>query len=357
MATLEEFYNAGTIVSVWNGLKSGNNSTNFKKPLEKWFPHMPTTDMDITLARGYKNRNVNMDLCAYDTNARVRGLQPISYETKEIPFFKNSILFTEKDRRNLLMAVKLGAGNQAVMTALSSHMQNVVDVLLNGADVVCERYRAQLLQHGAITISSPDSAISKSSISINYDISGEWHDNNVGAWSTNPSFGSSDALKDIVDVFEAYIDQNGLSPCTMIMSGSTYLSLLNDTKIKDLLDTQKYESIEDVIQKRTKVPVTIQLDNMKYRPDINAPEIPYWEHDVVALVPNSPLGHIMCGQTPVQYDQEYSNVKRDVAVSAENFSVLCRHIDDPVQIETICSACLLPQFDKMDECFVIRPRQ
>lgn len=355
MASLNDFYNAKTIVATWTQLKGSKDATNFYKPLEKWFPYQTTNEMDITLGRGYKNQNVSMDLCAYDTNARIRGLQAISTDSREIPYFKNSVLFTEKDRRNILTAIKLHANNQTIISALSQHTKNVIDVLLNGADVVAERYRAQLLQFGSVTVSTSSSAISKNSLSIDYDMSGEWASNNVRLWSANPSNGTTDIVADLMEVLNEYIQVNGTAPATMIMTGSTFIAICNDTRLNKLLDTQKFDSLEEVLQKKTKVPITILLNNAKYRPDFGEDEVPYWNQDVVSIVPNTALGNIMCGLTPVQYDDMFAKVSRDTANTKENFSILCRHIDDPIQTETIGSACLLPQFSMMDKVFVIRP--
>lgn len=356
MADLQTFYNAKNVISVWNELKHGSGSNNFNKPLEKWFPYKKTLAMSIDLVSGYRNQNVSMDLCAYDTNARIRGLSQITSETRDIPYFKNSVLFTEKDRRKILEVLATHQDPTIIATAFEGHMHNVVDVLLNAPDVVAERYRAQLLQHGTIAMSSPDSAISKLSIGINYDPTDEWADKNVMYWSANPSDGTTDIVADLIEVLFTFSQTNGMVPCTMIMNHSTYIAIGRDPALRHMLDTQKWDTLEQVLSFKSGVPVSIMVNTATYKSDFGEPDTAYWEQDVISIVPNSPLGGIMCGLTPVQYDQIYSNAKRDVASSAENFSILCKYIDDPVQIETIGSACLLPKFDGMHKVFVIRPQ-
>jgi hypothetical protein len=351
MATLADFFNAKNIVGLWEQVKG-----EFAKPLAKWFPYQNTNDVDITLAYGYEKQNVSLDLCAYDTNARVRGLMPSSSSKQEIPFFKNSVLFSEKDRREALRAIKLSGSDEAIANALGNHMKNVVDILLNGADVIGERYRAQLLQHGAIAVSSPKSHVSPSAVSINYDVRGLWRQNNVGVWTNRPSSGTSDILKDFVGIMSAYTKKNGTTPCTFIMNGSTYISICNDPKIDSMLQKLNYtKTVEEIISNRVRVPVSFLVHNGTYKPDIDEDELPYWEEDVISIVPNMTLGHVLCGLTPTQYDELYSEAKRDVKSSSENFCIQCVHRDDPVQTESIGSVCMLPQFDAMDKCFVIRP--
>ena len=101
MADIKDFYNAKNIVALWEQIKTAN----YQKPLAKWFPYRKTTEVDITLAYGYEKQNVALDLCAYDTNARIRGLQPISTAKMEMPFFKNSVLFTERQRREVMQTM------------------------------------------------------------------------------------------------------------------------------------------------------------------------------------------------------------------------------------------------------------
>lgn len=352
MADIKDFYNAKNIVALWEAVKAAN----YSKSLAKWFPYRKTIDTDITLAYGYEKQNVSLDLCAYDTNARIRGLMPISSAKMEMPLFKNSVLFTEKQRREVLQAVKFSGTDLAVATSLSSHMENVIDILLNGADVVGERYRAQLLQHGAIVVSSPASHVSPTSVSINYDVRGKWHDNHVDNWVTPPSAGTTDVLSDMQPIMDEYQKKNGTSPCTWIMNGRTWLNLRKDTRINAILTSNGFnKTIQQVIEDVLQVPVTIQVNSDSYRPDVDEPEIPYWEEDVISIVPNRTLGHVLVGLTPTQYDEMYSEAKRDVASSAENFCIQCRHRDDPIQTEAIGSAVMLPQFDEMDKCFVIRP--
>lgn len=353
MADIKDFYNAKNIVSLWEQIKGAN----YAKQLAKWFPYRKTTEVDISLAYGYEKQNVALDLCAYDTNARIRGLQPVSTAKMEMPFFKNSVLFTEKQRREVLQTVKFANNDLAVATALSSHMENVVDILLNGPDVVGERYRAQLLQHGAIVVSSPASHVSPSAVSINYDVRGKWKDNNMDFWNTKPSAGTTNVLEDARPIMDEYQKKNGTSPCTWIMNGRTWLNIRNDQRINSILTANGFnKTVEQVIADVLQVPVSIMVNSDTYRPDVDEPEIPYWEEDVISIVPNKPLGHVLVGLTPTQYDELYSEAKRDVASSAENFCIQCRHRDDPVQTEAIGSAVMLPQFDLMDKCFVIRPQ-
>lgn len=353
MADIKDFYNAKNIVSLWEQIKGAN----YAKQLAKWFPYRKTTEVDISLAYGYEKQNVALDLCAYDTNARIRGLQPVSTAKMEMPFFKNSVLFTEKQRREVLQTVKFANNDLAVATALSSHMENVVDILLNGPDVVGERYRAQLLQHGAIVVSSPASHVAPSAVSINYDVRGKWKDNNMDFWNTKPSAGTTNVLEDLRPIMDEYQKKNGTSPCTWIMNGRTWLNIRNDQRINSVLTANGFnKTVEQVIADVLQVPVSIMVNSDTYRPDVDEPEIPYWEEDVISIVPNKPLGHVLVGLTPTQYDELYSEAKRDVASSSENFCIQCRHRDDPVQTEAIGSAVMLPQFDLMDKCFVIRPQ-
>lgn len=352
MADIKDFYNAKNIVALWEQIKGAN----YAKPLAKWFPYRKTTEVDITLAYGYEKQNVALDLCAYDTNARIRGLQPISAAKMEMPFFKNSVLFTEKQRREVLQTVKFANNDLAIATALAGHMENVVDILLNGPDVVGERYRAQLLQHGAIVVSSPKSHVSPSAVSINYDVRGKWQDNNVDYWVTKPSQGTTNVLDDMQPVMDEYQKKNGSTPCSWIMNGRTWLNLRKDTRINAILTANGFnKSVEQVIQDVLGQQVSIVVNSGTYRPDEDEPELPYWEEDVISIVPNRQLGHVLVGLTPTQYDEMYSEAKRDVASSSENFCIQCRHRDDPIQTEAIGSTTMLPQFDEMDKCFVIRP--
>lgn len=352
MPNLADFFNAKNIVALWEQLKGAN----FQKPLAKWFPYQTTNEVDISLAYGYEKQNVSLDLCAYDTNARVRGLQPSASAKHELPFFKNSVLFTEKDRREALRAIKLAQSDEAIANAIGNHMKNVVDILLNGADVIGERYRSQLLQHGAITVSSPKSHVSPSAVSINYDVKGDWRKKNVGVWTNRPSSGSSDVLKDLVGVMQAYTKKNGTTPCTMIMNGSTYLAICNDPKIDAMLQKINYtKTPEELISNKVRVPVSFLVDNDTFRADVDEEELPYWEEDVISIVPNITLGNVLCGLTPTQYDELYSETKRDVKSSAENFCIQCVPKNDPVNTEAIGSVCMLPRFDNMDKCFVVRP--
>lgn len=353
MADIKDFYNAKNIVALWEQIKGAN----YAKQLAKWFPYRKTTEVDINLAYGYERQNVALDLCAYDTNARIRGLQPISTAKMEMPFFKNSVLFTEKQRREVLQTVKFANSDLAIATALAGHMENVVDILLNGPDVVGERYRAQLLQHGAIVVSSPKSHVSPSAVSINYDVRGKWQERNVDYWNTKPSAGTTDVLADMRAIMDEYQKKNGVTPCSWIMNGSTWLNICNDTRINSILTANGFnKSVEQVIKDVLRVPIDIVVNSATYRPDEDEPELPYWEEDVISIVPNRQLGHVLVGLTPTQYDEMYSEAKRDVASSSENFCIQCRHRDDPIQTEAIGSTTMLPQFDEMDKCFVIRPQ-
>ena len=117
------------------------------------FPSVKQYGMEISLAKGAKQKAVALRQSSFDVAVRPRVLNAsVSVEKKEMPFFKESILIQERERQQLMLA--LSANNENTVQAILGTIFDNYASLVDGAYVQARRMRAQIIQNGTINMTS-----------------------------------------------------------------------------------------------------------------------------------------------------------------------------------------------------------
>lgn len=100
--------------------------------------------MELKYIKGAKKKPVVLKQSAFDVAVKIRALKAqVDEVTKQMPFFKESVLVNEKDRQDLLLATQ--AQNKNVIDMIITKIFDNYKDLVDGGDMQMERMRMQLL--------------------------------------------------------------------------------------------------------------------------------------------------------------------------------------------------------------------
>ena len=118
------------------------------------YPAKKQVGLDLSWIKGHDGLPVSLAPAAFDAKAPVRDRIGVEKIETEMPFFRESFRIGEKERQEILKVQ--GGANRAIIEPIISRIYADAAALVDGADVVAERIRMQLLSKGAISIVGSD---------------------------------------------------------------------------------------------------------------------------------------------------------------------------------------------------------
>lgn len=130
------------------------------------FPSQKKQGLDLKWIKGHNGLAVSLMPSNFDAKSRVG----IEMNETEMPFFRESMLVKERDEREIM---RVQDSNDPYATQVLNNIFNDTQTLVNGADVVPERMRMQLLAplNGAFGIEIKANGVN---YTYNYDPNGDW---------------------------------------------------------------------------------------------------------------------------------------------------------------------------------------
>ncbi len=323
---------------------------------EGLFPSKKKMGLDLSWIKGYKGLPVSLAPSNFDAKPTFRDRIGVTKIETEMAFFREAMFLKERDEQEI-MRIQDTADPYAA--AVLANIFDDANTLIEGALVVPERMRMQLLSSAG----SPQITITANNLtySYNYDPKQEFQNNNYTALAGNAKWSdttNSDPLNDIKTAQDKVEEKTGTRPEIAIMSRKTFNYLLSNSKIKSAILAQNVTAnvfMTDALLKsfiKEILGVSVIIYTKKYKTGAGA-TASFYPDDMCALVPEGPLGSTWFGTTP----EERSGGASGIQVSIVNTGIavaVSRTNTAPLNTQTTASEIVLPSFERMDECYVLK---
>lgn len=316
------------------------------------YPAKKQVGLDLSWIKGHDGLPVSLAPAAFDAKAPVRDRIGVEKIETEMPFFRESFRIGEKERQEILKVQ--GGANRAIIEPIISRIYADAAALVDGADVVAERMRMQLLSKGAISIVGADGL----AYNYNYRFPRGHKKSLTGtdAWSNT----KADVYGAIKDAKRAISRDTGNTLTRAICTDSVWDKLLLNEAIKgDILTRlgQNSTIVDDAMLKQwfaTKLGLQVSVYNKMFKPSQKAAGEKFFPDDVFTLIPDGNLGNTYHGTTPEEAElmngaasnAQVSVVNTGVAVTTETEA-------HPVNRKVIASDIVLPSFEAIDSVYIM----
>ncbi|MBU3205134.1 major capsid protein [Clostridium algidicarnis] len=311
---------------------------------ESLFPRTKQLGMELKYIKGAKQKPVVLKQSTFDVAVKIRALKAqVDEITKQMPFFKESVLINEADRQQLLLAMQ--AQNKSIIDMIVSKIYDNYLALVDGGDMQMERMRMQLVTDGTISIISEDG-------DVVFDFGVPSNHKQVLTGTAKWSDPIADIIGDIERWKKILRDEGYSVPTRMVLSSKTfgYIGLNKAIKLdidKDGRTIMTDEMIKNYLKNKVGLSVAIVSGSYKLE---DGTEQPYFQDDKVTLLPDGNLGKTYYGTTPEAADKMFG-AGVNCEVVRTGIAVMTMKKDDPVTVQTKVSQLGMPSFERADECF------
>ena len=326
---------------------------------EGLFPARKQAGLDLKWIKGSKGIPVSLMPSAFDAKATYRDRIGVEKIETEMPFFREGFKVKERDRQDILRAQ---AANDPYVTAAINRVFDDANELIEGALVVSERERMQLLfaKNGNVGITITANGVN---YTYNYDPDGSWKTSNYfeltdpqDKWTDTTH---SDPFGDIQDAKDAIAAKTGSDLRIAIMNKATFKNLRANENIKKRYLTKSgaafgYLTDNEIIAilKDTNDLDGIVLYDKQYRNESKVAS-KFVPDGYVALIPAGSLGETCYGTTPEEADLMGSNVA-SVQIVNTGIAITQEVVPHPVNLNTLASEIVLPSYERMDEVALLK---
>ena len=320
------------------------------------FPARKKAGLDLAWFKGSKGLPISLMPSAFDAQATFRDRIGLEKLETEMPFFREGFKIKEKDRQELL---RIQESNDPYVGAILARLYDDANELIDGAEVVAERMRMQLLfpVQGNLGIQIKANGVD---YTYNYDPHGDWKQKNYTALSGTALWSATstaDPFTDIETVKNAILAETGTELTIAVMNTVTfnYLAKIDAVKNRFLSTvgiTTGYITKGDVQRVfGDTVNVQFAIYDKMYR-DENKAAHKFVPDGYVALIPAGAIGATWYGTTP----EEADGAGAPMSVSIVNTGVAVSRIVEPhpVNINTIASEIVLPSYERADEVALLK---
>ena len=321
------------------------------------FPVKKKTGLDLKWVKTSKGLAVSLMPSAFDTRSTIRSREGFKMTETEMAFFKESTLVKEQDEQEIM---RIQDSAVPFAKEVLDRIYDDVETLLEGAEVVPERMRMQLLSaedgHPGISISA-DGATYK----YNYDPDGSYEANNfmelrgTDMWSDTVN---SNPIQDVMDAQDAVEAKTGTKPSILLVSKLTMNWLKQNVKVRDYTLAQNVTANIIITDNRVKetflaeLGVTIIVYSKSYKDETGMVK-KFYPDGMATLIPDGALGNTWYGMTPEERTL-MSRPGADVTIVDGGVAVSVTVTEDPVQTKTTVSEICLPSFERMDETYTLK---
>lgn len=322
------------------------------------FPSRKKQGLDLKWIRGHKGLAVSLMPSNFDAKSTLRSREGFNLTETQMAFFRESMLVKEADEQEMM---RVQSANDPYAIDVLNRIYDDMMTLVDGADVVAERMRMQLLCPD--TDGSPKIIIAAGGkqYSYNYDVDGTYAAENykalsgASAWSDHEN---SDPLADMTAAMDAVEAKTGNRPARALMNRATFNHVKANAKVRSAMLAQNVTAnlfVNDARVKeliRTELGLTILLYDKQFK-DEAGQIYKFYKDGFVTFLPEGNLGSTWYGTTPEERTLLGSG---EAAVSIVNtgVAVTVKVTEDPVNTKTTVSEIVLPSFERMDETYVLK---
>ena len=321
------------------------------------FPTKKKTGLDLKWIKTSKGLPVSLMPSAFDTVSTIRSREGFKITETEMAFFKESMLIKENDEQEIM---RIQDSTDPFAQEVLDRIYDDAETLLEGAEVVPERMRMQLL---STETGSPSISISAdgATYNYNYDPDGSYATNNftellgTSQWSDTVN---SDPITDVMNAQDAVEAATGTRPSILLVSKKTMNWLKQNVKVRDYTLSQNVTANIIMTDNRvketfsTELGVTIIVYSKQYK-DESGMVKKFYPDGMATLIPDGALGNTWYGMTPEERTL-LSKPTADVSIVDGGVAVSVTVTEDPVQTKTTVSEICLPSFERMDETYTLK---
>lgn len=325
-----------------------------------WFPERKKSGLDLKWIKTHKGLPVSLKASNFDALPTIRAREGLKAEKTQMAFFREQMIVTEEDAQEI---DRIKDENDPYLQGALQSIYDDTSTLVNGAEVVPERMRMQLLAtvdgHPVIGIESDGVAYT-----YDYDPNGEYAADHylkltgTDMWSDTEN---SNPLKDLNDARKA-LAKKGKIASYVLMNSNTFQYLLDNQKVKNAILAQNLTAnieltdanVMSIVKSRTQL--TIVLYDKMYaeeNADGTKSEYLFYPDNKVTLLPAGALGSTWFGTTPEERTAaQVADV--DVSMYGIGIAVATKTEYGPPAITSVtASEIVLPSYEGMDSTFVI----
>lgn len=326
---------------------------------EGFFPAKKKMGLDLKWIKTHKGLPVSLAPSNFDAKSTLRSREGFKMDETQMAFFRESMLVKEEDEQNIMRVQE--SSDPYVMEVLN-HIYDDTNTLVEGARVVPERMRMQLL--APVDDGSPRINILANGVqySYNYDTDGSYKANNyielAGATDKWSDTVNSDPLEDVMTMQDAVEARTGTRPSILLMSKKTMGYLKKNEKIRSAVLAQNTTAnilmtdarVKEIFS--TELGMTIVVYTKQYK-DESGTAHQFYPDNFVTLLPDGALGSTWYGTTPEERTL-IGNPAADVSIVDTGIAIAVTVTSDPVNTKTTVSEIVLPSYERMDETCVIK---
>lgn len=313
---------------------------------EALFPRKKQVGIKLSELKGKGGVPIALVASAFDTNVLYRDRIELTSLSYNMPYFKEASKVSEELRQELL-TLKPEYAN-VVLTKIFNDQVDLID----GAEVVPERMRMQLLSTG--TISIVENGVNKQ---YNYGFDS---DKQIHTVTTKWDKTGADPIADIEAQMEVAYQRTGVKIGAILLTPK----MLNTIAKSDAVVAQFAKQLNPVrpTSERvkeylaTELNVVVLVQDKKYikARDTSKKEVPFFPDDRVALIPNAILGDTTYGTTPEEADLMAQNTAAtSCSIVNTGVCVTTWKTLDPVNVNTKVSEIVLPTFPMIDSLQIV----
>ena len=359
---LSNFFQPKDIAAEWTEVQSN------RIPYlgEGFFPAQKKAGLDLSMIRGHKGLPVSLMPTAFDTKSTFRDREGFERIVTEMPFFRQGFRIGERDRQDL---IRIQEAADPYIKDIISRIFDDANNLIEGAMVVPERMRMGLLfpENGA-----PGFSFRANNVvyDYNYDPNGTWTATNykqlssTTAWQVAGNGGAvspgskADPFKDFKEAKNIVLSETGTELRYAIMNSTTFDALAGLDAVKDRFLTVTGRSVGYILDSDVKQIVqdssglNIIVYDKVYR-DESKVSNKFVPDGFVSCIPDGSLGRTWYGTTPEEADL-MGKPDAKVSLVGPGIALKYTHTDDPVNDHIFASEIVMPSFERMDECVLMK---
>lgn len=348
MPTIFDLINAREIATYWTE-KAENRIPYLGETL---FPADKKLGLDLEWFKGSQGLPVMLKPSTFDAKATLRDRIGITKVETEMPFFREGMRIGEKERQELNKAA--GAANAPFLTPVLNRIYDDAGTLIDGALVVSERMRMQLLSEGKIKVSA---TVDGNRVDYDYDYKFPTkHKKTLDTkkWSDTESARPVEDIQEWQDKIE---EDFGTRPTRAICTRKTWNYLLRNKSIRLDMNPAGGQNViltDSMLQQylEGKLGIRVAVYNKKF--SLNGTPTLFYPDDYFTLIPDGNLGKTWYGTTPEESDLMSGATEAQVEIVNTGVAVTTIKEPHPVNVLTIVSEIVLPSFEAIDGVFIAK---
>ncbi|MDO5397057.1 MAG: major capsid protein [bacterium] len=326
------------------------------------FPPAKKQGLDLKWIKGHRGLAVSLAPSNFDSKSKFRDRVGVQIAETEMAFFRESMLVKEADEQEIM---RVQDSNDPYAAHVLEHIYDDTATLINGADVVPERMRMQLLApiggNMGISIVAADTEGKPVNYTYNYDPDGTWKAEHymqiVTADDKWSAAATCDPMKDLEAALDAQEQAAGNRPEIALMSKPTFNLIKNSAKVRSGVLAQNTTANVNYTSKKVQEYVEEELNiklviyTKKFKDESGATKA-FYPDNIIALLPNGAIGKTYYGTTPEERTL-MGDTNADVSIVNTGVAVTVTTTTDPVNTKTTVSEIVLPSFEGMDNMYVL----